>query len=74
LKGTEILVLNALQIEAHISHFNLKEALEMVAVIKPRKAYLIHASHKLGLHSDIQAKLPANVFLAYDGLQIEVNS
>lgn len=69
LKGTEVLVLNALQIEPHVSHFNLKEALEMVALIKPKKAYLTHASHKLGLHADIQKKLPANVFLAHDGLQ-----
>ncbi len=72
MKGTEVLVLNALQIEPHISHFNLKQALEMVEKIKPKKAYFTHISHKLGLHSEVQKKLPANVFLANDGLQISL--
>lgn len=72
LKGTEVLVLNALQIEHHISHFNLDEALNMIARISPRKAYLIHISHKLGLHSAVEKKLPDNVSLAYDGLQVEL--
>jgi phosphoribosyl 1,2-cyclic phosphate phosphodiesterase len=70
LKGTEILVLNALQREHHISHFNLKEALEMVEKIKPAQAYLTHISHKLGLHGDVTKELPDNVALAFDGLQI----
>jgi phosphoribosyl 1,2-cyclic phosphate phosphodiesterase len=73
LKGTEVLVLNALQIEPHISHFNLKEALAMVEKIKPKKTYFTHISHKLGLHADVQKKLPASVFLAHDGLQVTVN-
>ncbi len=73
LNGTEVLVLNALQIEPHISHFNLQEALEMVEKIKPKKAYFTHISHKLGVHADVQKKLPPNVFLAHDGLQISVN-
>jgi len=73
LKGTEVLVLNALQQEPHISHFNLKEALAMVEKIKPKRAYFTHISHKLGLHAEVQKKLPANVFLAYDGLQVTVN-
>ena len=73
LKGTEVLVLNALQIEPHISHFNLKEALAMVEKIKPKKTYFTHISHKLGVHADVQKKLPANVFLAFDGLWISVN-
>ena len=73
LKGTEVLVLNALQIEPHISHFNLKEALEMVEKIKPKKAYFTHISHKLGLHTAVQKKLPGNVFLANDGMQLTAN-
>lgn len=72
LKGTEVLVLNALQIESHISHFNLSEALAMIDRIKPAKAYLTHISHKLGLHGAVEKKLPENVWLAYDGLQIEL--
>lgn len=72
LKGTEVLVLNALQIESHVSHFNLSEALAMIDRIKPAKAYLTHISHKLGLHGAVEKKLPENVSLAYDGLQIEL--
>lgn len=72
LKGTEILVLNALQREHHISHFNLSEALEMVKIINPKKAYLIHISHKLGLHAAVERELPENVWLAYDGLQLSL--
>lgn len=72
LKGTEVLVLNALQIEHHVSHFNLDEALKMIDRIGPTKAYLTHISHKLGLHSAVEKKLPDNVSLAYDGLQIDL--
>lgn len=71
LKGTEILVLNALQRESHISHFNLQEALATVEKIKPKKTYFTHISHKLGLHADVSRELPPNVVLAYDGLQLD---
>lgn len=72
MKGTEVLVLNALQREDHISHFTLDEALEIIREIKPRKAYLLHISHKLGLHDEITKELPEGVELAYDGLKIEL--
>jgi phosphoribosyl 1,2-cyclic phosphate phosphodiesterase len=71
LKGTEVLVLNALQHEPHISHFNLEEALLMVDRIKPRKAYFTHVSHKLGLHAAVEKSLPENIHLAFDGLQFD---
>ena len=71
LKGTDILVLNALQREQHISHFNLAEALEMVEAIAPRHTYLTHLSHKMGLHADVEKELPDNVSLAFDGLAIK---
>jgi phosphoribosyl 1,2-cyclic phosphate phosphodiesterase len=70
--GTEVLVINALRIEKHISHFTLEEALEFINEINPKQAYLTHASHLLGLHKLVSEKLPKNVFLAYDGLQIEI--
>lgn len=70
-KGTKILIVNALRISEHISHFNLEQALEFIAEIKPQKAYLTHISHLLGKHADIQKILPENVFLAYDGLHFE---
>lgn len=72
IEGTEILVLNALQREQHVSHFNLQEALMMAEKIKSQKTYFTHISHKLGLHADVQKELPSDVFLAYDGLQIDV--
>lgn len=72
LAGTEILVLNALQKEKHVSHFNLQEALAEVKRIKPEKAYFTHISHKLGRHSDIEKELPPNVSLAFDGLQFDL--
>lgn len=68
LQGLDVLVLNALREEAHISHFNLSEALAIVSKLKPKKAYLTHVSHLLGFHDEVEKKLPENVFLAYDGL------
>lgn len=70
LKGTETLVLNALQREEHISHFNLRQALEMVSVIKPKRTFFTHISHKLGCHADVIEELPENTSLAFDGLEI----
>jgi phosphoribosyl 1,2-cyclic phosphate phosphodiesterase len=72
LKGTDVLVLNALQRETHVSHFNLDEALQMVEIIAPRQAYLTHISHKLGLHSTVERELPGGVSLAFDGLQLQL--
>ena len=64
------MVINALRIEEHYSHLSLKDALNVIKKINPKKAYLTHISHKLGFHKDVQELLPENVFLAYDGLQI----
>ncbi|WP_299464389.1 MBL fold metallo-hydrolase [uncultured Microscilla sp.] len=71
MKGTEYLILDALRKEEHISHFNIDQALEVIAKVQPKQAYLTHISHKMGLHADVDAELPENVHLAYDGLQIE---
>lgn len=70
--GSEILVLNGLRKEAHPSHFTFDEALELIARIKPKEAYLTHISHQLGKHADVTAELPPNVHLAYDGLTLEL--
>ena len=72
LKNLDILIVNALRIETHPTHFNLEEALLFVEEIQPKKTYFTHISHKLGLHDSVQNNLPENVFLAYDGLKIEV--
>jgi phosphoribosyl 1,2-cyclic phosphate phosphodiesterase len=68
--GTSILVLNALHHTAHHSHLSLSEALAMIAELQPERAYLMHIAHRMGKHSEVQATLPENVFLAYDGLKI----
>ncbi len=70
LKNLDVLVVNALRIKPHMSHFNLEEALALVDEIKPKRTYLTHISHHLGFHDDVQQILPENVFLAYDNLQI----
>jgi phosphoribosyl 1,2-cyclic phosphate phosphodiesterase len=72
LKGSEILVINALRRTPHISHFNLEEALQIIDKIKPRKAYLTHLSHLMGLHRELEKELPENVEIAVDGLTIEI--
>ncbi|HAH25120.1 MAG TPA: MBL fold metallo-hydrolase [Prolixibacteraceae bacterium] len=73
LRGLDILVLNALRKDEHISHFNLQQALEIIAEVKPEKAYLTHLSHQMGFHNEVQEELPENVFIAYDGLQLIVD-
>ena len=70
IKGTSILVINALRKEKHHSHLSLDEALEIITIINPKKAYLTHISHLLGFHSEIEKELPDNVFLAYDTLKL----
>jgi len=70
LKNLKVLVVNALREEPHFSHFNLQEALDFIALVKPEKAYLTHISHILGFHEEVQKRLPENVFLAYDNLEI----
>ncbi len=72
LKNVDTLVINALRIAKHPTHFNLEEALEFIKDINPKRAYLTHISHKLGFHKKVEKNLPKNVFLAYDGLTISV--
>lgn len=72
LTGLDVLVLNALQHNAHISHLTLEEALELIAELKPKEAYLTHISHNLGLARDVEETLPENVHLAYDGLKLSL--
>ena len=72
LQNLEVLVINALRVEPHATHFNLEEALSFIKKVNPKKAYLTHISHLLGFHDDVQQNLPENVFLAYDNLQITI--
>lgn len=73
LKDLDVLILTALRIEKHISHFNLEEAIEVIQELKPKKAYLTHISHLLGKHKDVEEILPSNIGLCYDGLEISLN-
>ncbi len=72
LKGINTLVLNALHHRVHHSHLNLAEALEWISRIRPQRAYLLHISHRMGRHQTVSSQLPESVFLAYDGLELEV--
>jgi phosphoribosyl 1,2-cyclic phosphate phosphodiesterase len=69
-KGSKIVVLNALRIKHHHSHLNLEEALEIMNKLDPEEGYFTHISHLLGKHEDVSKLLPSNVHLAYDGLKI----
>jgi len=71
-KNTEVLVINALRREEHISHLNLKQALNLIEEINPKKAYLTHISHLFDTHENIQKELPKNVFVAHDGLNFKL--
>ncbi len=70
IRGSKILIINALRKEPHVSHFCLEEALHVIEKVKPEKAYLTHASHTFGKHADIEKELPDNVFMGYDGLKL----
>ena len=73
LRGVDTLVINALRWEPHSSHFSVSEAINIINEIAPRVAYLTHASHRIGLHSELEHRLPEGVRMAYDGLTIEIN-
>lgn len=71
IRGVEVLVVNALRREHHLSHFTLDEALHVSWLVGARRTYLTHLSHQMGRHAAVSVELPEGVFLAYDGLQIE---
>lgn len=72
IRGSRVLVINALRHEKHISHFNLEEAIALSESLGSPTTYFTHISHQLGLHADVQSILPAHVQLAYDGLSFSV--
>lgn len=72
LHGTKYLIINALRKRKHISHFSLSESLELIKELSPKRAYITHISHQMGLHHDINEELPHGISLAYDGLRFEV--
>ncbi len=72
MKGSEVVVLNALRKTDHISHFNLQEAISLAREIGAKKTYLIHLSHQMGLHEEVDAELPEGVHLSYDELTVHL--
>lgn len=72
IKGSEVMVVNALRKEKHISHYNLEEAVALVQELQVPGAYFTHISHQLGLHNTIEQELPAGIHLSYDGLSIQL--
>lgn len=74
-RGTRVLILDALQRTGHVSHFNLEQALALVDQLRPERTYFTHMSHRIGLHRDVDrelSQLPYHVRLGYDGLRIQV--
>lgn len=73
LEGLDTLIITALRVKKHISHFSLFESLEIIKRLKPKRAFLTHSSHQIGLYDEISKELPSGVKLAYDGLKIIIN-
>lgn len=71
LQNLDVLIVNALRREKHISHYTLDEAIQLSKELRPRKTFFTHISHQLGLHHEINSELPHDIKLAYDGMEIE---
>ena len=72
IKGSKVLVLNALRKEAHLSHFTLQEAVNLAVELEVPEIYFTHISHQLGMHAPINAEIPSHMQLAYDGLKLKL--
>ena len=72
MKNADILVLDSLRKEPHMSHLCLQQSIDLIDELKPKKSYLIHISHLMGLHDQVQSELPPNIFLSYDGLKVKL--
>ena len=68
----DVIVLDSLRKEPHLSHLCLQQSIDLINELKPKNSYLIHISHLMGLHDEIQSELPSNIFLSYDGLKINL--
>jgi phosphoribosyl 1,2-cyclic phosphate phosphodiesterase len=72
IRGSKVIVLNALRKEKHVSHFTLDEAVALMKEFAPQRGYFVHMSHQIGKHEDVNKMLPSFIRLAYDGLTVEV--
>jgi phosphoribosyl 1,2-cyclic phosphate phosphodiesterase len=73
IKGTKVLILNALRPEPHPTHFTLAEAIDLVQKIEVPQTYFTHFSHQIGLHQKVEADLPKGIAMAYDGMEIQLD-
>jgi len=73
IKGSKMLVLNALRKESHISHLTLQQAIDLAQLLEPKACYFTHMSHQIGKHRDISKNLPPNIFFAYDSLKVRLS-
>jgi phosphoribosyl 1,2-cyclic phosphate phosphodiesterase len=71
-KGSKVVVINALRNSKHISHFSVNEAVAILEKLQPEAGFLTHLSHFVGLHEEVNKKLPGFIKLAYDGLEVEI--
>ena len=72
IRGSKLIVLNALRKSRHISHFSLQEAVDIIENLKPEQAFLTHTSHFIGLHSEIDKIIPSYIKMAWDGLTVTI--
>jgi phosphoribosyl 1,2-cyclic phosphate phosphodiesterase len=72
IRGSKVIILDALRHKKHVSHFTLDEAVEVIKELKPDLSYFTHISHLMGKHQEVESGLPENMFLAYDGLEIQL--
>ena len=70
INGCNILVINALRKNKHISHFNLEEAISLSKDVYAKQTYLTHISHLMGMHDSVSKELPEGIQIAYDGLEL----
>ena len=70
--NADVIVLDSLRKEPHLSHLSLDESIVLIKELKPKQAYLIHISHLMGLHDQVNSELPNNIHLSYDGLQLNM--
>lgn len=68
IRGSEVVIVNALREKKHYSHFNLQEAVDLLTDLKPRQGFITHISHQMGLHEEVDRQIPEFISLAYDGL------
>ncbi len=72
MKGSKVIIINALRRKPHYSHFNIEQAVDILNELRPERAYLTHISHLMGFHEIVEKELPSFIRLAYDGLKISI--